>query len=128
MLVLTTADETNVETIINAQNWDDLRSEVTKINVSAPPPLPRAVATPNRHRRVLRKPVVYVFSPTEIDVQISLALSPEWSFSAVYPSVAPKVLPRVGEQIQWNVRTRADGTLTETNVGVDVAYLFWEAS
>ncbi|KAJ7092302.1 hypothetical protein B0H15DRAFT_833419 [Mycena belliarum] len=74
------------------------------------------------------KPVIYVFSPEAINASLILTLTPEWSLSAVYPVVPQKSLPSgVGERIQWDVRTHADGSLTEMNTGLDVAYLFWEA-
>ncbi|KAF7377938.1 hypothetical protein MSAN_00217700 [Mycena sanguinolenta] len=74
------------------------------------------------------KPVIYVYSPTETDVSVALTLTREWSLSAIYPVVSTKALPSgTGERIQWNVRTRSNGSLTELNTGLDVAYLFWEA-
>ncbi|KAJ7129884.1 hypothetical protein C8R43DRAFT_896591 [Mycena crocata] len=74
------------------------------------------------------KPVIYLYSPMERDVSVALTLTPEWSFSAVYPVVPTKPLaPRAGERIQWNVRTHPNGNLTESNTGLDVAYLYWEA-
>ncbi|KAJ6459121.1 hypothetical protein C8R47DRAFT_994807 [Mycena vitilis] len=74
------------------------------------------------------KPVIYVYSPTEIDVSVALTLIPEWDFSAIYPVVPTKSSPsNAGQSIQWNVRTHLDGSLTERNTGLDVAYLFWEA-
>ncbi|KAF9045937.1 hypothetical protein BDZ89DRAFT_942316 [Hymenopellis radicata] len=74
------------------------------------------------------KPVIYLRSPTEIDVTVRLALLCDWSFSAVYPVVPTKRLENaLHEEVVWNVRTRADGTLTETNTGLDVSYIFWEA-
>ncbi|KAG1769327.1 hypothetical protein EDD22DRAFT_996130 [Suillus occidentalis] len=39
--------------------------------------------------------------------------------SGGYPSLMPS--------FEWNVRTHGDGSLTEYNSGLDVAYLFWEA-
>lgn len=73
------------------------------------------------------KPVIYLYSPTEMDVSVALTLTREWSLSVVYPVVPAKPSPSAGERIQWNVRTHADGSLTETNTDLDVAYLFWEA-
>ncbi|KAJ7762975.1 hypothetical protein B0H16DRAFT_1368537 [Mycena metata] len=79
-------------------------------------------------RQVGGKPVIYLFSPVEKEVTVSLTLTREWSFSAIYPVVPAKaLLSNAGERIQWNVRTHPDGTLTELNTGLDVAYLFWEA-
>ncbi|KAJ7762938.1 hypothetical protein B0H16DRAFT_1368503 [Mycena metata] len=74
------------------------------------------------------KPVIYLYSPTEIDAAVALTLTREWSFSAIYPVVPTKILPSSGRQrIQWNIRTHMDGNLTETTTALDVAYLFWEA-
>ncbi|KAJ7138822.1 hypothetical protein C8R46DRAFT_603970 [Mycena filopes] len=74
------------------------------------------------------KPVIYLYSPAEIDATVALTLTREWSFSVIYP-VVPTKLPssNAGQRIEWNVRTHLDGTLTETNTGLHVAYLFWEA-
>ncbi|KAJ7762959.1 hypothetical protein B0H16DRAFT_1311466, partial [Mycena metata] len=74
------------------------------------------------------KPVIYLYSPTEIDATVMLTLTREWSFSAVYPVVPTKIPPSCGGQrIRWDVRTHLDGNLTETTTALDVAYLFWEA-
>ncbi|KIK35889.1 hypothetical protein CY34DRAFT_811814 [Suillus luteus UH-Slu-Lm8-n1] len=72
----------------------------------------------------LKKPVIYIYSPSDIDVSVKLSLTPEWTLSVIYPVVATK---DNGQHIQWNVRTHRDGSLTEHNAGLDVAYLFWEA-
>lgn len=74
------------------------------------------------------KPVIYLYSPTETEVSVALTLTRDWSFSAIYP-VVPAKSPHsgAGQRIQWNVRTHLDGSLTELNTGLDVAYLFWEA-
>ncbi|KAF9024434.1 hypothetical protein BDZ89DRAFT_989250 [Hymenopellis radicata] len=75
------------------------------------------------------KPVIYLFSPSEMSVRVKLSLVPEWSFSAIYPVVPQKrlVAGPMAEEIVWNVKTHSDGTLTETNTGLDVSYLYWEA-
>jgi hypothetical protein len=73
------------------------------------------------------KPVIYIFSPTTLEALVTLSLVPEWKLSVVYPVVPMKSLgERAGEQISWRVRTKADGSLTELNTGLDVSYLFWE--
>ncbi|KAJ7092153.1 hypothetical protein C8R44DRAFT_750269 [Mycena epipterygia] len=54
------------------------------------------------------KSVIYHFSPTAVD------------------SVQKKSIAG-GGTIEWQVRVHPDGTLTERNTGLDVAYLFWEA-
>ncbi|KAG1852767.1 hypothetical protein DFJ58DRAFT_703778 [Suillus subalutaceus] len=71
------------------------------------------------------KPVIYLYSPSDVDVSVKLSLSPEWSFSAIYPFVTPK--QEYGQHVEWNVRTHQDGNLTEKNSGLDISYLFWEA-
>lgn len=71
------------------------------------------------------KPIIYLYSPTAIDASVKLRLIPEWQFSAVYPVVPTK--RDLGEQIEWNVSTHQDGSLTEKNTGLDVSYPFWEA-
>jgi len=74
------------------------------------------------------KPVIYLFSPSEIDASVTLSLVPDWRFSAVYPVVPIKSLyPELGEQIQWQVRVHKDGSLTEIDTGLEMTYLFWEA-
>ena len=71
------------------------------------------------------KPVVYLLSPTPMDVRVKLSLVPSWSFSAIYPPV-----PTSGSKyhsITWNVHVRPDKTLRCHDTGLDVAYLYWEA-
>ncbi|KAG1851705.1 hypothetical protein F4604DRAFT_1306484 [Suillus subluteus] len=71
-----------------------------------------------------KKPVIYLYSPSDIDVSVKLSLIPEWSLSVIYPVVATE---DHGQRLEWNVRTHQDGSLTEHNSGLDVSYLFWEA-
>ncbi|KAJ7496729.1 hypothetical protein FB451DRAFT_201882 [Mycena latifolia] len=73
------------------------------------------------------KPVIYLFSPSAIDVSVRLTLTREWDLSVIYPVVPAKRAPAGGESIQWDVRTHPDGSLTEHTTGLGVAYLFWEA-
>jgi hypothetical protein len=68
------------------------------------------------------KPVIYLYSPSDIDASVNLFLIPEWRFSAIYPTVSTKT-----DHVEWNVRTHQDGSLTEKNSGLNVSYLFWEA-
>ncbi|KAG1749577.1 hypothetical protein EDD22DRAFT_958005 [Suillus occidentalis] len=70
------------------------------------------------------KPVIYLFSPFDIDVSVKLSLIPEWSLSVIYPVVTTE---DHGQRLEWNVRTHQDGSLTEYNSGLDISYLFWEA-
>ncbi|KAG1886307.1 hypothetical protein F4604DRAFT_71991 [Suillus subluteus] len=71
-----------------------------------------------------KKPVIYLYSPSDIDVSVKLSLIPEWSPSVIYPVVTTE---DHGQRLEWNVRTHQDGSLTEHNSGLDVSYLFWEA-
>jgi hypothetical protein len=74
-----------------------------------------------------RKPVIYIFSPTDIDVSVVLSLIPDLRFAVIYPTVPTVCSPSSGEQVRWVVRTRQDGTLIERNTGLEVGYLFWES-
>jgi hypothetical protein len=78
-----------------------------------------------RRYQVGGKPVIYLYAPSDIEASVTLSLTPEWRFSAVYPVVPTK--RSFGRHVQWNVRTHQDGSLTELNTGLDVSYLFWEA-
>jgi hypothetical protein len=71
-----------------------------------------------------KKPIIYLYSPSDIDVSVKLSLIPEWSLSVIYPVVT---IEDHGQRLEWNVRTHQDGSLTEHNSGLDVSYLFWEA-
>ncbi|KAG1799966.1 hypothetical protein EV424DRAFT_439089 [Suillus variegatus] len=71
-----------------------------------------------------RKPVIYLYSPSDIDVSVKLSLIPEWRLSVIYPVVTTE---DHGRRLEWNVRTHQDGSLTELNSGLNVSYLFWEA-
>ena len=74
------------------------------------------------------KPVIYLFSPSNIEVSVKLSLVPEWNISAIYPVVPIKPSSAHSkEEITWRVRVQPNGDLTELNTGLDVAYLFWEA-
>jgi hypothetical protein len=71
-----------------------------------------------------KKPIIYLYSPSDIDVSVKLSLIPEWSLSVIYPVVT---IEDHGQRLEWNVHTHQDGSLTEHNSGLDVSYLFWEA-
>ncbi|KAG2113793.1 uncharacterized protein F5147DRAFT_787794 [Suillus discolor] len=70
------------------------------------------------------KPVIYLHSPSDIDVSVKLSLIPEWSLSVIYPIVP---MDEHRQHLEWKVRTHEDGSLTEHNSGLHVSYLFWEA-
>jgi len=74
------------------------------------------------------KPVVYLFSPSDIEASVKLSLVPEWKISVIYPVVPIKApTTHSNEELTWRVRVHPSGDLTELNTGLDVAYLFWEA-
>ncbi|KAI4522935.1 hypothetical protein K525DRAFT_283243 [Schizophyllum commune Loenen D] len=72
------------------------------------------------------KPVIYLYAPQPIEATVRLSLVDDWAFSAVYP-VVPVKGTDAGQQLEWRVQTRHDGTLLELNTGLEVAYLYWEA-
>jgi len=76
----------------------------------------------------VRKPVIYVFSPTDIDVSVAVTLDEDKQFTAVYPVVPIRRLHPSGEKIQWDVHTKSDGTLVERKTGLELSSLFWEAN
>lgn len=77
------------------------------------------------------KPVIYLLPPVEMDVSVSLCLTPQWSFSAIYPVAAKEPINfvdgDVGQGTKWNVRAHPGGLLTDKATGIEVTYLFWEA-
>jgi hypothetical protein len=90
-----------------------------------PPVTPQLLEDPD-FPPPLRKPVIYVFSPSEIDVSITLTLPPTLHFSALFPTPAIKHISGA-EQVNWTVRTLKDGTLVDHDTGLEISYLFWEA-
>ncbi|KAG6896960.1 hypothetical protein C0992_005021 [Termitomyces sp. T32_za158] len=80
-----------------------------------------------RQRPRTKKPVIYVFSPKDIDVTVSVTLDKDMEFKAVYPIVPIKKLEPRGEKIQWDVHTSPDGSLMACNTGLELSSLFWEA-
>jgi hypothetical protein len=75
----------------------------------------------------MRKPIIYIFTPSVVNVSVTLSLIPELRLSAIYPVVPIKRLVPAGEQVQWNVRASPGGCLTEADTGLETSYLFWEA-
>lgn len=73
------------------------------------------------------KPVIYLLTPTPIDVSVTLSLIPSWSFSAIYPSPTYQASNLKGDNVVWNVHAQPDGTLRCQNTQTDIAYLYWEA-
>jgi len=82
---------------------------------------------PKPRPRAVQKPVIYVFSPTDIDVSVAVTLTKHMEFTAIYPVVPIRTLHPVGEKIQWDVQTGSDGTLLERETDLELSSLFWEA-
>ncbi|KAG5717864.1 hypothetical protein E4T56_gene1499 [Termitomyces sp. T112] len=80
-----------------------------------------------RQRPRMKKPVIYVFSPKDIDVTVSVTLDKDLEFTAVYPIVPIEKLKPKGEKIQWDVHTSLDGSLFARDTGLELSSLFWEA-
>lgn len=79
------------------------------------------------------KPVIYLFPPISskpLDVRVELSLSPSWSLSAIYPlhSGLTRTDLSYGQNTSWTVRADSDGALHDKQSGVDVSYLYWEAT
>ena len=83
--------------------------------------------------QAVRKPVIYLYPPSRLsDVTVELLLAPSWSFSAIYP-LPQTAITSCEKQIDaqsltWSVEAEPDGKLVEKTSGVEVAYLYWEAT
>ncbi|KAG6899531.1 hypothetical protein C0993_009347 [Termitomyces sp. T159_Od127] len=80
-----------------------------------------------RQRPRMKKPAIYVFSPEDIDVTVSVTLNKDMEFTTVYPIVPIKKLKPQGEKIQWDVHASPDGSLMACETGLELSSLFWEA-
>jgi hypothetical protein len=114
------------------ETWNEVTRSISKVLVADRvslwptriPKLPDEI----RFEPEMRKPVIYLFPSSQVDVQVTVSLSPEWNFSSVYPVVPVKPLSSMGQQqVQWKVCASPDGILTEADTGLRVSYLFWEA-
>ncbi|CAA7263591.1 unnamed protein product [Cyclocybe aegerita] len=75
------------------------------------------------------KPVIYLFAPDLLEATVRLSLSPQWGLSAIYPVVPiTQGTTESLEKVIWSVRVNPGGTLMEHITGLEVAYLFWEAT
>ncbi|KAF9260587.1 hypothetical protein L218DRAFT_1002550 [Marasmius fiardii PR-910] len=90
---------------------------------------PFVLPTPELSISVFRKPVIYIFSQEKMDVSVSVSLTPQWGFCALYPVVHIQYprSSRLHQQIEWNVESQSDGSLKEKNTGLEIAYMFWAA-
>lgn len=75
------------------------------------------------------KPVIYLNPPASLaSAHVSVTLSPEWEFSALYPLVEVDEDKRSGEStVAWMVSAERDGSLVDLASGLELKYLFWEA-
>ncbi|BGP04043.1 hypothetical protein RTBOTA2_006864 [Rhodotorula toruloides] len=74
------------------------------------------------------KPVIYLFPPTPLDsAAVSVALTPEWHFCALYPVVDPVKQGEGETSATWTVSAQPDGSLVDLASGLELKYLFWEA-
>ena len=102
------------------------------------PPFSSTFSVPGRQvaqdELVGRKPVIYLFPPSRLsNVTVELLLTSSWSFSAIYP--LPQTAITSGEKQQiapqsltWTIDTEPDGRLVDKTSGVEVSYLYWEAT
>ncbi|GAA5863804.1 hypothetical protein JCM8547_006070 [Rhodosporidiobolus lusitaniae] len=76
------------------------------------------------------KPVIYLLPPLPLpEVQVSLTLSPSWSFSARYP-VTEILKEKSGDStVFWRVSADSSGKLVDlqSKEKTKLSYLFWEA-
>jgi hypothetical protein len=74
------------------------------------------------------KPVIYLFPPVPLPiVDLSLTLSPQWSFSALYPVVDVVKNKNKTETVFWKVSAQSNGDLVDLETQTSLSYLFWEA-
>ena len=75
------------------------------------------------------KPIIYLFPPFAIvEATVSMSLAPQWSFSHIYPRVEVKELANGKQQASWSVSADPDGSLVERGTGLELSYLFCEAT
>ncbi|BGP44034.1 hypothetical protein JCM10449v2_008091 [Rhodotorula kratochvilovae] len=75
------------------------------------------------------KPVIYLFPPAHLpSATVSLSFPPEWDVSALYPVVNVKKDERGRPRVEWTVSAAPDGSLVELSSGLELKYLFWEAT
>jgi hypothetical protein len=83
--------------------------------------------------QAVRKPVIYLYPPSRLpEVTVELLLTSSWSFSAIYPlpktAITPGEKPIAAQSLIWTVEAEPDGKLVERTTGVEVTYLYWEAT
>jgi hypothetical protein len=78
------------------------------------------------------KPVIYLYPPSSLaGVTVELALTSSWRFSAVHPppkTTIPPGEPHKAQSLTWAVTAEPNGTLVDKTSGMEVSYLYWEAT
>ena len=100
-------------------------------NTSCPPHLQPGDTIPLRPEAP-KKPVIYLYPPSSLaDVTVELSLTSSWRFSAVHPpprTTVPPGMPHTAQLLTWTVSAEPDGTLVDKTSGMEVSYLYWEAT
>ncbi|CAN0262190.1 unnamed protein product [Ectocarpus sp. 6 AP-2014] len=82
------------------------------------------------------KQVIVLYPSAPLDANVTLKLSPPWSFSALYPRPLTKkqrqtsgyeAIVASGQHCEWIVHANPDGSLTDFSTSREYPYLFWEA-
>jgi hypothetical protein len=80
---------------------------------------------------LIEKPVIYLYPSSSLaDVTVELALT-SWRFSAVHPppkTTIPPGEPHKAQSLTWTVAAEPNGTLVDKTSGMEVSYLYWEAT
>jgi hypothetical protein len=73
------------------------------------------------------KPAIYLLSPVPLDnVEVSVTLSPQWSFTLLYPLAIPVTDKHNKSRVTWTVSGAGDAIIDHAT-GTHCSYLFWEA-
>ncbi|KAH8908727.1 hypothetical protein BR93DRAFT_976850 [Coniochaeta sp. PMI_546] len=74
------------------------------------------------------KPAIYLLSPVLLeDVNVSVTLSPQWSFTVLYPLAKPVTDAKHNtSRVEWIVSVQGE-TISDYSTGTKCSYLFWEA-
>ena len=80
----------------------------------------------------MKKPVIYLYPPSSLeDVTVELALASSWRFSTVHPpprTTIPPGEPHTAQSVTWSVAAEPNGTLVDKTSGMEVSFLYWEAT
>jgi len=80
------------------------------------------------NRLRLRKPVIYLFSPTPFMANVRVSLVPAWTFHVTYPAApVERGIVKNGQSVAWDVDLQDNASLYDKRTKTEVSYLFWEA-